>query len=137
MMALMNNWDLKDNNNSVYQVRGEHPEQRYVVSDLGASFGPTGLNWTQRGSLKAYRDSHWIGKTSPQFVDFKVPALPALNHWIGRKIPVADAKWVADLLGRLSPQQIRDAFRAAGYSPEEAEGFGRVVEERIGELKGL
>ena len=35
MMALMNNWDLKSANNSVYAVEGESP--RYVVSDLGAT----------------------------------------------------------------------------------------------------
>ena len=36
-----------------------------------------------------------------------------------------------------SPHQIRDAFRAAGYTDEEVEGFSRVVERRIGELNGL
>jgi hypothetical protein len=34
-MAVMNNWDLKDNNNSIYLTRGEPAEERYVVSDLG------------------------------------------------------------------------------------------------------
>jgi hypothetical protein len=63
--------------------------------------------------------------------------MPALNHWVGRRIPVADARWVGDLLARLSPQQIRDAFRAAGYSPQEVDGFGSVVEQRISQLKGL
>src|SRR6516162_4918120 len=32
LMAVMNNWDLKDINNSVYQTRGEPAEERYVVS---------------------------------------------------------------------------------------------------------
>jgi hypothetical protein len=44
---------------------------------------------------------------------------------------------VGDLLAQLSPQQIRDAFRAAGYPPEEVEGFGLVVEQRVRELKAL
>ena len=39
MMALMNNWDLKSVNNSIYAIGDE---RRYVVSDLGASFGNTG-----------------------------------------------------------------------------------------------
>jgi hypothetical protein len=137
MMALVNNWDVKDTNNSVYQVHGSRPEQIYAVSDLGGTFGPTGLNWTQRGYLKAYRESKWITKTSSGYVDFGTPAMPALNHWVGRRIPVADARWVGDLLARLSPQQIRDAFRAAGYSPQEVDGFGSVVEQRISQLKGL
>src|SRR4051794_7843128 len=40
MMALINNWDLKDSNNVLVQVhtnRGD--ELRYVISDLGATFG--------------------------------------------------------------------------------------------------
>jgi hypothetical protein len=56
---------------------------------------------------------------------------------VGRHIPVADAKWIGDLLAQLSPQQIRDAFRAAGFSPEEVEGFSSVVQQRILELKAL
>jgi hypothetical protein len=136
-MALVNNWDVKDTNNAVYQVRGSPAEQIYAVSDLGGTFGPTGLNWTQRGNLKAYRQSKWITKTSSGFVDFGTPAMPALNHWVGRHIPVADAKWVGDLLAQLSPKQIRDAFRAAGFSPEEVEGFSKIIELRIRDLKAL
>jgi len=58
-------------------------------------------------------------------------------EWIGRHIPRADAKWIGSELAKLSPQQIRDAFRAGGYSPEEVEGFARVVESRIAELNQL
>jgi hypothetical protein len=41
------------------------------------------------------------------------------------------------LLAQLSPDQIRDAFRAAGYSSEEVEAYSRVVEQRIIELEKL
>jgi hypothetical protein len=58
-------------------------------------------------------------------------------RWIGRRIPRADAKWIGQLLGQLSPQQIRDAFRAAGYSAPEVEGFAKVVESRISQLQEL
>src|SRR5262245_40133928 len=44
MMALMNNWDLKQQNNAIYQV-GER-ELRYLVSDLGGTFGKTGGDWS-------------------------------------------------------------------------------------------
>ena len=136
LMAVINNWDLKDPNNSVYQNR-QALELQYAVSDIGASFGTTGLSWTLRGNLNAYSHSKWIKKISPDFVDFNVPAGPALNRWIGHRIPIDDARWIGNLLGRLSPHQIRDAFRAANYTDEEVEGFSRVVERRIGELKGL
>ena len=36
-------------------------------------------------------------------------------EWIGRGIPGADAHWIGDLLGQLTPVQIRDAFRSGGF----------------------
>ena len=58
-------------------------------------------------------------------------------RWIGRNVPIADAKWMGQLLGRLSPDQIRDAFRAAGYSSQDAGEFAAVVQGRIAELNAL
>jgi hypothetical protein len=49
-------------------------------------------------------------------------------------IPVVDAEWIGGLLARLTPQQIRDAFHAAGLEPEKADAFAKVVEKRIAEL---
>ena len=48
-MALMNSWDLKDENNAIYEMKADAtaPNKVYVVSDLGASFGTTGYSWTQ------------------------------------------------------------------------------------------
>ena len=151
LMAVINNWDLKDSNNSIYQVQGDSPEQIYVVSDLGSSFGSPGLNWERKGSLKAYRNSKMISRASAGFIDFHVPATPKADtfvnlpelskrlslRWLGEHIPTADARWMAHLLAQLSPQQIRDAFRAANYSPEEVEAFTSVVQERIAELGRL
>jgi len=151
LMAVMNNWDLKDVNNSVYQTRGEPAEERYVVSDLGASFGPTGLYHAPKGDPSAYCNSKWIKTISPEFVDFNVPAGPPVTQffnvyevprrlnllWLGHHIPRKDARWMGDLLARLSPQQIRDAFRAGGYSAAEVEQLSTVLERRIGELEKL
>jgi hypothetical protein len=58
-------------------------------------------------------------------------------RWIGRHIPRSDAEWIAGLLAQLSSDQIRDAFRAAGYTPDQVNAFATVVEERIAELKKL
>jgi hypothetical protein len=41
------------------------------------------------------------------------------------------------LLARLSPQQIHDAFRAAGYSTEEIDEFSKVLSGRIASLSDL
>jgi hypothetical protein len=151
LMALVNNWDLKDANNAIYQVHGVHPEQRYVVNDLGASLGTMNLNRTLKGDLRSYEESKWITTVAADHVDFGVPGAPPAGYlfavpilvqrmdlvWIGRGVRRADAAWLGSMLARLSAGQIRDAFRAAGYSDEEVERFSRVVERRIDDLKRL
>jgi hypothetical protein len=155
-MALINNWDLKDENNKVleYEHKGEGPEQIYEVSDLGASFGTTGRKRSRavsKGNLQSYRRSQFITKVTPEFVDFKTPSRPSFVlivnpreyisrvhlEWIGKHIPRGDARWLGELMARLSPAQIREAFRAAGYSREEIEGFSKIVEGRIAKLNEL
>jgi hypothetical protein len=151
MMAVISNWDLKDENNAIY----DHGSERiYMVSDLGASFGTTGFNprqTTSKGNLREYQHSHFITKTTSDYVDFGVPSRPALfvffnpaeffprmkMRWIAKRVPRSDARWMGQMLAKLSPEQIRDAFRASGYSKEETEGFAQVVEKRISELTAL
>jgi hypothetical protein len=154
LMALINNWDLKDVNNTIVEDNDGGSHQIYLVSDLGASFGAPGRWWPRRksrGNLAVYSHTKFISKITPEYVDFMTPTRPALFYavglpqfvgrlhmrWIGRHVPRADARWVGGLLAQLSPQQIRDAFRAAGYSPEDVEAYARVVEERIAELNKL
>ena len=151
LMAVINNWDLKDTNNSVYLTHSEPIEARYAVSDLGASFGLTGLNWMLKGNPAAYCSSKWVKTISSEFVDFNVPSGPAMNYyidfpelgrrlgltWLGHHIPRKDARWVGDLLARLSHDQIRDAFRASGYTAQEVENLSKTLEHRIGELEKL
>jgi len=155
LMALINNWDLKDiNNKIVVEKASATPREIYYVSDLGASFGPSGIvkgHSKSRGNLSAYTSSRFITKVTPQYVSFATPRRATLLElvnppqfvmrlhlrWIGRKIPRDDAKWIAGLLERLSPAQIRDAFRAAGYAPDEVEGFAIVIENRIASLNDI
>jgi len=151
LMAVINNWDLKDENNSVYRTRTSPPEAHYVVSDLGASFGTTGLKPGAKGDLDDYRRSKWFRGVSGDYVDFNVPSMPGFGYllspaeakrrpgltWIGHRIPITHARWMGSLLARLSSAQIRDAFRAGGYSPSEVEGFTRLLQDRIRELCDL
>ena len=158
MMALLNNWDLKDENNAVYEEKhkdNDSAELRYLVSDLGASFGTAGRSvgpGVSKGNLKSYRKSKFISKKTAEYVDFNVPGRPATLYVltatgeyfsrmhmrsIGKHIPRADARWIGGYLAQLTPQQIRDAFRSAGYSPDQVEGFATIVEKRIAELRSL
>ncbi len=158
MMALLNNWDVKDENNAIFETKSgkesDETERIYEVSDLGATFGAVNLTrqrWISKGNLDLYTQSRFIRKIESDYVDFEVPHRPAVVvlvnpheffsrlrlEWIGRHIPRADARWIGQLLARLSPDQIRDAFRAAGYSPQVVEGFATVLESRIAELNKL
>ncbi len=150
MMALMNNWDLKESNNTIYEDQGEEP--RYMVSDLGASFGRTGNTLVRsKSNLRDYLGTNFIQNVKPEHVDlfmssrplfFKAFAIPYYAKRTGmqrvaKDIPRTHAKWLGQLLGRLSGEQIRDSFRTSGYSPEEVEGFTKVVQGRIAELNQL
>jgi len=152
MMALMNNWDLKSDNNSIYAVEGEAPH--YVVSDLGATFGKTGgvgFGSRTKSDLEDYAASKFIDDVGAKEVDLTIKSRPffllAVDpfHYskltsrenVARDIPRTDARWLGGLLGRLSIEQIRDCFRAAGYSSEAVVGFADVVRRRIAELNEL
>ncbi len=156
MMALINNWDLKDENNAVYDEKrpGRTDEHIYMVSDLGASFGTAWLDRTHeksKGNLYWYSRTKFIRKTHAQLVDFEDPRRPAFVvlvnpheffsrlglRWIGQDVPRADARWIGGQLAKLSGRQIRDAFRAAGYSSQQVDGFASVVQARIAELNRL
>jgi hypothetical protein len=150
MMALINNWDLKEVNNAVYDEGGA--EGRYAISDLGASLGRTGNNFTRsRGVMKDYAETRFIKKVTPEYVDFVMHSRPFFltifyfpnyifrtrMESVAKHIPIADARWLGNRLGQFSSEQIRDCFRAAGFSPAEVEGYARVVMQRIEALKKL
>ena len=149
MMALLNNWDLKDVNNSIYETRGQ---RRYVVTDLGASFGNTGSSLTRSKSApQEYADSKFVEKTMPGSVDFVLHSRPffltavdVANYQmrtrieaVTRAIPRADAKWLGRRLSLLSGAQIGDGFRAGGYTPDEVAIYTRAVRNRITQLNAL
>ena len=149
MMSLINNWDLKDANNRVFDTAGGG---EYGITDLGATFGRTGNSITRsKGVPKDYAGTRFIDEVTPTHVDFVMqsrPFFPLVFHLpsyrsrtrmesIVKQIPIADARWIGIRLGRLSPDQIRDCFRAAGFSPADVEVYEDVVTRRISALKNL
>jgi hypothetical protein len=149
MMALLNNWDLKEVNNSIYEARGE---RRYVVTDLGASFGNTGNTLTRsKSEPQEYADAKFVDDATSDSIDFVLHNRPfflwAVNvpnyqtrtrmEDVTRKIPRADAKWLGRRLSMLSDKQIRDCFRAAGYAPDVVGVFTQAVRKRIAVLNAL
>jgi hypothetical protein len=156
MMGLIANWDLKDDNNAVLEDATDPTQRMYQVSDVGTSFGTPGKSYTDRvskGNLVVYRRTKLISHIHKHHIDLNFPHRPPLMElfefewrfffrqvrmrWIGKHIPLADAKWIGSLLGQLSPDQIGDAFRAADYTPEQVEAYSEAVISRIKELNSL
>jgi hypothetical protein len=141
MMLLLNNWDIKDDNNGILHVvtpEGQS-ELHYIVSDLGATFGKIGSGplWAlkrSRNDPQDYAESKFVDHVHKDRVFF---------HYGGKKqdvfedISVGDVQWITALLSRLSDQQISDAFRAANYTQEEIATLTAAVRARINELVKL
>ena len=149
MMALINNWDLKTVNNSIYEIGDERWR---VVSDLGATFGKTGSPFTRSKSSPAdYAGSKFIDRSDREFVDFVMHSRPFFlaafdvpnyrertrMEKITKHIPREDAKWLGERLSALSEEQISDCFRSAGYTPAEVTIYTQTVKKRITELNAL
>jgi hypothetical protein len=141
MMALLNNWDIKDTNNKILLVRNGNAgrsELHYIVSDLGATFGRVKTNaplvWRFRRNRNDPEDY-----SRDQFLE-DVKGQSVSLFYKGKRqdlfdfITVRDARWLGSLLSRLSDSQISDAFRAANYTPAEVRMLTRAVRSRINEL---
>ena len=133
MMAMFNNWDLKDENNAILTSKDGTV---YVISDLGASFGklanaPQSRSGRSVNDPEDYAKSVFIKDTSNGMVHFAYTGMA--DHLI-RGIKVEHARWLADLLLQLSDKQINDAFRAANYKPEDAAILTTAFKARISAL---
>lgn len=137
LMALLNNWDLKDTNNKVLQVTGAdgRVERQYVISDLGATFGKTGGPISHsRNEPEKYVKTKFVEGTESGSVRF---AYHGKKGELLDNVSVADAKWIGSLLAQLTDEQIRDAFRAADFTPEEIQMLTQAVKARINQLVNL
>jgi hypothetical protein len=135
MMLLLNNWDIKDENNNILVATdgaaGE-TELQYIISDLGGTIGKTGgVISRSRNDPEDFEKAKFIESRKGGRVDF---------HYSGKrkdlfsKITTDQAAWMGRWLARLSDQQIRDAFRAGNYSPEQVEALAKATKARIDEL---
>jgi hypothetical protein len=139
MMAMLNNSDLKPSQNTIYELDRPREGARrwYVMRDVGQAFGETGMLWPDRNNPELFEEEKFIeGLREDGTVRF---------HYSGRHkelfevLRPEDVRWTAERLSRLSDQQWEDAFRAAEYSPENAQRLIRRMKEKIAEglaLKG-
>src|SRR6476620_2933010 len=138
MMVMINNWDMKDDNNEILAMRGDTTGEgklRYIISDLGGTFGKTGgIISRSRNDIPDYVKAQFIKKVNGDVIDF---SYSGKNQKLFEGLTVADARWLSNLMKRLSDDQIKDAFRSANYSAEEVDLLAGAVRERINALAKL
>jgi len=138
LMVMINNWDMKDDNNEILADRGDttgEGELRYIISDLGATFGKTGGAISRsRNKPSDYVKAKFIEKVNGDRIDFNYGGK---NKKLFENLTVADAQWLYNLAKRLSDDQIKDAFRAANYSAEDVDLLAGAFRERINALAKL
>ena len=138
MMLLINNWDMKDENNQILATRDEatgEDEVRYIISDLGGSFGKTGgVISRSRNKPSDYVKANFIEKVNGDTIAFHYGGK---NKKLFENISIADARWLSSRLNRLSDEQIKDAFRAANYSAAQVDQLSSAFRERLNTLIAL
>jgi len=138
LMTMISDWDVSANN--LGALHDKHTgELRYVVTDLGGSFGhmenvrlPFSIfstyPWT-KWNLRDYEEQRFLdgvhdGRLRLHFRgEVTMPDIP-LDH----------ARWFAALARQLTPPQVRQAFEAAGATPAEVDGFAARFLEKVHEL---
>lgn len=134
MMAMFNNWDLKDENTVILHDGDEH---HYVVSDLGAAFGKLADVSGERSGRSVnkpndFAQSKFIEQVRDGIIEFDYRGT---QYQLMKGIKVEHGRWLADLLIQLSDRQIEDAFRAANYKPDDVKLLAQAFKARISDLE--
>jgi hypothetical protein len=136
ILVMFNASDLKNDNNALYEVKqsGEGVARRYVVRDLGTALGETARLAPQRGDPDIFAREPFILGVKDGFVTFNYHGW---HRELFTHISPEDVVWASELLGQLTDQQWRDAFRAGGFEPALADRFIGRLHEKIAEGRRL
>jgi hypothetical protein len=150
LMAVLNNFDLKKENNKIVRPgkkRASDPVKLiYYVNDLGAALGSTGLWYSElpilgelgvgtMGVAKDFAEHKFIEGVQEGEVVFHYKRRRASRVLKGVK--VENARWMGELLARISDKQLSDAFRAGGFDEAETAIYIRAIRDRIRQLQSL
>jgi hypothetical protein len=139
---MLNNWDWKTSNNKIYNLHDarEGPRQVYVVRDLGASLGKTsfpkllrltparGFGQGSRNDVAGFEEQGFIKGLDGQRVRFHYNGI---HQKVVDTVTVDDVVWTCRLMARISDDQWRDAFRAAGFAPGEQQRYVQKMKSKI------
>jgi hypothetical protein len=134
ILVLLNSADLKNSNNSLYDVtlRNDGARRWYVVRDLGTSLGGTHRFDPTPNNPETFERKRFITGIKNGFVEFGDYHAVHSDIVDGRIMP-DDVRWATRLLARLTDRQWRDAFLGAGYTPAVTGRFVRRIAQKIEE----
>lgn len=155
LMALLKNWDITTRNNEILTHKKKPGPRIYYVSDLGGTFGQTGTflnsvpllgdmppsigitgrNKNAKGDPHAFSNERFIKEVRGGRVYFYSRKSSMRRKLNG--VPVATARWMGAMLGRLSDKQLTDAFCASGFNEAETAIYVRILRARIMQLQRL
>jgi hypothetical protein len=129
---VLNNWDLKDDNNRIYTApRGSQaPRRWFVVQDMGAALGKAAFPGGNRNNIEGFESQTLIESIDDGVVRFD---FDGRNNEALEGITPADVAWACGLLSRITDRQWADAFRAAAYSPDLAQRYITKLKAKIAE----
>ena len=137
LMIILGNWDLPPHNTWIYRVQipgAQDREERYVVTDLGSTFGRmrggTGSE-PSRWNLTEYREARIVSDVVAGNLRFRHPLMGSEPL----QVPLEHVRWFLSHATKLTDAQLRQAFTAAGASAQEAEDFAAEVRKRIGAIE--
>src|SRR5215471_5971270 len=124
--CLLSNWDAKPTNNNVLGMYGKSGKVKdwYLVADWGGTFGKTGGFLSRsKWDLGDYSKQRFIEGSKGGSISFHYSGKMNALH----SVPREHAQWFVGVVGKLSDNQIRDAFHAAGATQAEANGFAAEI----------
>jgi len=135
LMIMVNNWDLKSAQNSIYEVNPDTKDEHdwYMVRDLGAAFGKSGwATFATKDDPEAFEEEPFILGIEGNRVRFGFEGAWLEPQLLGSVTP-DDVRWVSGFLSRLSPKQWTDAFRAGGFEGPLADRYIRRLQQKVAE----
>lgn len=153
VMALLKNWDIKRSNNEILTRKKGNGPCIYYISDLGATFGMTSTFWNRvpllgdlppsspfstgkaKGNPSAFANERFIKEVRGGRVYFHSHRTRVRETYNG--VSVENARWMGNLLGRLSNKQLADAFCGSGFNDAETRLYVSILRARIMQLQQL
>jgi hypothetical protein len=134
ILLMLNSTDLKDDNNSIYELKHRFPadgpdvRKWFVVRDLGAALGQTGKLFPRRNWIEGFEKEEFITGIKDGQVQF---AYTGRHQELLKMVTPEDLRWAATRLQKLTDRQWHDAFRCANYTDAIADRYIKKIHQKV------